>query len=88
MATSAASNSKRGNVTLLMGASLSLLQMSRTVTALSMMALRHITAPYAVRKHRPIRVPRNPEVSTLVLPSIVERACQTRDVGETSMITT
>jgi len=84
----AASNSKRGNVTLLMGASLALLQMGRTVTASSVMDLRYMTAPYQVRKHLRTHVPRNPGVCASVLLSIVERACQTRDVIETSMITT
>ena len=44
------SNSKRGNITLLMWASLALLHMSRTVKALSFMDLRYMgymTAPYA-----------------------------------------
>ena len=41
MVTSAASNFKRDHVTLLMGASLALLQMSRIVIALSVMELRY-----------------------------------------------
>jgi len=41
-----------------------------------------------VRKHLQTHVPRNPGVCAYVLISIVERAFQTRDVIETSMITT
>ena len=47
METSAASNSKRGSVALLLGGSLVLLQMNRTVTTLPTMEMRYMTAPYA-----------------------------------------